>query len=581
MANSSRKSDIAWTAALILLTGILAAWFLAADFQTAAPGGTSRAQWYLSTGQSRKPVKFPCRIPSGKHAGYQFISEFDADPDKNMVLALYRDGQALSVQVNGQRVFTSEDTQGIGSYELIFLGRMSGSVRIEIDLYNQVPIVFGQMAQIELSEADDAFRSIDKRIIGEAGLSLFMFLTGLISLLFSKIFYKTAEESYSMNYIGWFMLLLAGWCLLRTHPFHLVGSSGFLYLLENLLLMLLPQFLIKASGLLSYPDMLRREYQVFYFIYQLYFILAVGLVILQRVPLAAAAAWSILYLCVFFIYIVVFGFFETRITLFFDRDRVILYSSLIKNLKTVIALYGCVLAFNLSSSETYYLLLVAAYYAVASFAAELLNQVKTLGRLKDEFDQSQVSLLLSQIKPHFLYNTLNSIRTLIRIQPEKADQLIYHFSRFLKANMNAIDEIMVPFSREFEHIQFYVNIEQTCFPKLKADYQIETQNFSVPSLTIQPLIENAIKHGVLKRVEGGTVRLRTYEDADAWYVEIDDDGIGFSPEHLQSKGGGIGLRNIERRLKYYCRATLYIQSALGQGTFIRVTIPKQKEEETP
>lgn len=581
MVYNSRKSDIVWIAALILLVCILAARFLADDLQTAASDAAGQVQWYLSTGQSEKPVRFPCKIPSGNHASYQFTSEFAADPDKNMVLALYRDGQVLSVRVNGQCVFTSKDTQGIGSYEVIFLGRLSGSVRIEINLYNQVPIVFGQMAQIELSGADDAFRSIDKRIIGEVGLSLLMFLTGLISLLLSKIYYKTAEESYSMKYIGWFMILLAGWCLLRIHLFHPVGASRFLYLLENLLLMLLPQFLIEASGLLSYPDMFRREYQEFYFIYQLYFILAVGLVIFKHVSLAVVAAWSILYLCVFFIYIGVFGFFETRITSIFDHDRVILYSSLMKNLKTVIALYGCVLAFNLLSYEIYYLLLIAAYFAVASFTAEIMNQVKTLGRLKDEFDQSQVSLLLSQIKPHFLYNTLNSIRTLIRIQPEEADQLIYNFSRFLRANMNAIDEIMIPFSREFEHIRFYVNIEQTCFPKLKVDYQIETQDFCVPSLTIQPLIENAIKHGVLKRVEGGTVRIRTYEDAGAWYIEIDDDGIGFSPEHIQSKSGGVGLRNIERRLEYYCRAALYIQSAVGQGTFIRVTIPKQKKGETP
>lgn len=106
------------------------------------------------------------------------------------------------------------------------------------------------------------------------------------------------------------------------------------------------------------------------------------------------------------------------------------------------------------------------------------------------------------------------------------------------------------------------------------EYQVETQDFYVPSLTIQPLMENAIKHGVLKRVEGGTVRLRTSQDDNFWYVEIEDNGVGFASEGPEGESpdghSGIGICNIERRLEYYCNAAFFIHSVPGQGTFVRI-----------
>ena len=126
---------------------------------------------------------------------------------------------------------------------------------------------------------------------------------------------------------------------------------------------------------------------------------------------------------------------------------------------------------------------------------------------------------------------------------------------------------------------FYVNIEKTCFPKLNVEYQVETQDFYVPSLTIQPLMENAIKHGVLKRVEGGTVRLRTSQDDNFWYVEIEDNGVGFASEGPEGESpdghSGIGICNIERRLEYYVMLAFFIHSVPGQGTFVRISIPKK------
>ena len=580
MEYSRRKWNIAWLAVTLLLMLILVISEMSGSFRQTLSKESEPIQWILCNGEKETPVGFPCKIPTGSGDSYRFIARFNANPEEDMSLGFYQEGQKISVRVNGQLRNFYQNQGKQNRYEIISLGHLSGDVRLELGLCNQNTILFGHVKDIVLTSVNMVSRTVTGRIAAELILGILMFLAGFVGLLLNKIYYKTARESYSVSYISWFVVMFSVLCILRTHFFDMIiGLSPVWYFLENFLLLLLPQFLLMACEVISYPNIFYMEYQGFNFIYRIYFVLAVGLTVFGQCTLSDMAVWSILYMCVFFLYIGAFGFFETKIISRFDHNKVVLHSSLLKTIKTAIALYGCVVALNLASRRLYWLFLISAYFAVAVFFAEIFNQIKTLERLKEEINQSKVSLLLSQIKPHFLYNTLNSIRTLIRIQPEQADYMVYDFSRFLKANMNTLDKTMIHFSQEYEHLQFYVNIEKTCFPKLNVEYQVETQDFYVPSLTIQPLMENAIKHGVLKRVEGGTVRLRTSQDDNFWYVEIEDNGVGFASEGPEGESpdghSGIGICNIERRLEYYCNAAFFIHSVPGQGTFVRISIPKK------
>ena len=141
-----------------------------------------------------------------------------------------------------------------------------------------------------------------------------------------------------------------------------------------------------------------------------------------------------------------------------------------------------------------------------------------LAKVEEKNKDAKIKLMLSQIQPHFMYNSLSAISTLITIDPEKAQEALDRFTAYLRANISSLSaEKLIPFEDELQHIETYVALEKLRFNnRINVVYDIQTKNFSVPPLTIQPLVENAIKHGILKKLEGGTVTLRTLEVSEAF-----------------------------------------------------------------
>lgn len=201
---------------------------------------------------------------------------------------------------------------------------------------------------------------------------------------------------------------------------------------------------------------------------------------------------------------------------------------------------------------------------------ELINEAK-------KTKEAEVKLMVSQIQPHFIYNTLSTISTLIKIDPEKAQEGLDAFTEYLRTNLTSISDTgLTGFENELRHIQTYLSLEKMRFDdRLNVNYDIQVKGFLVPPLSIQPLVENAVKHGVLKRIEGGTITLRTYEKDDAYYVEIIDDGVGFDLNDPSYKGREhVGLNNVKYRLSTMCRGELTIDSVFDKGTTIVVKFYK-------
>ena len=191
--------------------------------------------------------------------------------------------------------------------------------------------------------------------------------------------------------------------------------------------------------------------------------------------------------------------------------------------------------------------------------------------------EAQIKLMLSQIQPHFIYNSLSSISTMIDIDPKKAQSSLDDFTSYLRSNLSSITETrMISFDDELKHIKSYVSLEKLRFnDRINMIYDIKTSNFSVPPLTIQPLVENAIKHGILKKLEGGTVILRTRETSTMIIIEIIDDGIGFNYDNIDfNENEHIGLMNIKYRLEHMCEGEMIIDSKLNEGTVITITLEK-------
>lgn len=214
----------------------------------------------------------------------------------------------------------------------------------------------------------------------------------------------------------------------------------------------------------------------------------------------------------------------------------------------------------------------------ADKAAKLFQRAREARELEREVEKANMAVMISQIQPHFLYNALNTIKSLIRRDPKKAEQAVIDFSYYLRGNMDSLTHTEpIPFETELAHVKYYCDIELLRFSdKLKIEYDIQEKKFCVPTLSIQPIVENAIKHGVTKKPEGGTVRISTASDDKDYIVTVKDDGVGFDPSTIEEDDGRshVGIQNIRYRFENMMHATVSIESEKGVGTCVIIRIPK-------
>ena len=193
-----------------------------------------------------------------------------------------------------------------------------------------------------------------------------------------------------------------------------------------------------------------------------------------------------------------------------------------------------------------------------------------------ELKESRISIMLSQIQPHFIYNTLGTIERLCLKDPEKAFDLVRNFSLYLRGNFSELDSVTpIRFTEELKHVEHYVNIEKVRFPDMNIEYNVGAPDFVLPALSVQPLVENAIKHGLMRLETGGTVVIRAYETATHFCVEVKDNGVGFDTTLPIDEKKHIGLRNIQGRLKAMVNGELFVESELNVGTKAVIMIPKE------
>jgi two-component system LytT family sensor kinase len=189
--------------------------------------------------------------------------------------------------------------------------------------------------------------------------------------------------------------------------------------------------------------------------------------------------------------------------------------------------------------------------------------------------------LQRQINPHFLFNTLNSIASLVRVRPEMARTMTVKLANILRALLKEHDSY-VPLSQELSFTDDYLDIEVVRFgaDKLRVEKDIDpnTLNVLVPSILLQPLIENSIKHGLEPRINGGTVTLRSRMQGDRIIIEVADDGVGIVAQPaaaLRRGGNGIGMKNVRERLEvlYGMNARFTVVSNPGRGTLVSIELP--------
>ena len=188
--------------------------------------------------------------------------------------------------------------------------------------------------------------------------------------------------------------------------------------------------------------------------------------------------------------------------------------------------------------------------------------------------RQRIRIMMSQIQPHFLYNTLSTIQVLCQLDPERAADVTGQFSAYLRQNLAALNQQgLIPFWKELEHTRTYVSIEETRFENIHVEYDIQDSEFSLPPLTLQPLVENAIRYGVRIR-DRGIVRITTRRTPDAHEIVVWDNGTGFDVAKLaQLDSSHIGIRNVRERLESMCGGSMAIESRIDEGSTFTIRIP--------
>jgi two-component sensor histidine kinase len=232
------------------------------------------------------------------------------------------------------------------------------------------------------------------------------------------------------------------------------------------------------------------------------------------------------------------------------------------------------------------LLFIAVGGAVATYATGwyerlvrgYLLETQERAKAQEQLAEARLHSLRLQLNPHFLFNTLNAITALIWSEPRGAEKMVTGLSELLRASLRSADEQEVTLTRELDHLQLYVDIQQTRFgDRLGVTFDIDpaARNALVPSLVLQPLVENAIRHGITPRGSGGRVSVRAVRQGDDLLLEVSDDGIGAETLNGTLAREGVGLSNTRERLRrlHGERHDFSYATSPGAGFAIRVTLP--------
>ncbi len=232
------------------------------------------------------------------------------------------------------------------------------------------------------------------------------------------------------------------------------------------------------------------------------------------------------------------------------------------------------------SIPDFYITLLGAAVTISLIYINIQVQLKyQFEQREKELTEKRIAIMFSQIQPHFLYNSLTAIEDLCDTDIEKTKTAINDFAHYLRGNLESIGQNkLIPFEDELEHIETYLTLEKLRFgDKLNIVYDIKSVNFCVPPLTVQPIVENAVRHGINKKTNGGTVTIKSCETDTAFCIYVDDDGVGFDVTAPKNdKRIHVGIENVKGRISAQSGGTVEINSELMVGTKAVITIPKKK-----
>ncbi len=509
--------------------------------------------------------------------------------DNNNTILFRSSNQKVKVYVDETCIYSFGETMPIkfvntpgNKWNQIMLdSSMSGS-DIKIEITSNYESFSGHFSSIYLIPSVEVEDIIISKSIYRVFIALFLFLIGVAIILLSIINYEKGNFK-SMNLSGQLFVVLSIWLFSESQAMGTIIK-------EPVSIYFIAMFSLLIAAVLFFKYLYESDEKNRKLIQNLINIHMVNLIVCFLIEIFTEK--DIIEIIFFIVFVII-----STITLYvivafrdlvksdFDEELSIRFLPLI-----FIVIGGAIEGIKLgalSNTENVGLIFsisicLYVFFNINTLMQESYKTKKNSIKLQRELLENRRRLLLSQIKPHFLYNVLNSISALCKFDPLLADQAVIKFSQYLRSNMRSIDtDQNIEFLKEIEHVKNYVFLEQIRFSKLNVEYDLDFTDFEIPTLTLQPIIENAIKHGVSKKTDGGNVIISSELKDDIIIITIEDDGVGFDTNKKKKKDSH-GLINITKRLNDMCNATVTTESQEGMGTKVTVRmpyIPKEKSDE--
>lgn len=576
--------------ASMILTAVLVIWAGEVRFQyrknhVERPVNISDGWTLVRGGQEAETISLPSQVPAG--------------PDEEIVItrripSIESEGTAVCFHTSfsAVQVFAGEDllyrydtgsTRPIGKaspsrWNLVKIPDEYSGELLSIRIRSPYSRYSGELTSVWFGDLLELTGYLVRRYLPQLLVCGAFTMLGA-GLIVSSVYLRSMlRDVCTLRCLGIFIVLVSFWMMSEVDFPDILWDLSFLAYLSRYLLVMVCPLPYLMYLLHRFPERYGNCFRMLAALFSINFFVLTTLQLLDAADLAETIWITHIWVLVMLACIFVIIFKRSR------RERPVSFDFKLEFIGILLLAVGILAEIRLYYLKEYmrsgdYLRLGLFAYAGCLFTAlifDIRNKREEADRTGKELQESRLRLMVSQIRPHFIYNTLSSIRTLIKLDPDQAYDLVYEFSKYLRANIDSIgQEGTIPFSKELEHIKSYCRIEQTRFgKKLSVLFEIEEEQFFVPPLTIQPLVENAIKHGIRGKEGTGTVKIHTYKNENGYLIEVVDDGAGFDAE-AGSGPGSAGLTNIRIRLNEIADSSLEITSIPGKGTKAVVYVPKR------
>ena len=535
--------------------------------------------WCASPSGEEWTEDLPVKMEVEKHEACSISRVLPEALPLDAALCFRSYNQAVYVDIDGVTVYSydtgaelpfGEDTPS--AWHFVSLDEDWGGKTVTITLVSPYRYESGYFSDVWLGRSEDLLAKTMNDHILEYVISLALLFAGALMVLFSLYLWILRRKAFSLCFLGWFVFLAALWLRVECHVPEIFWLN---YAAEHWIsfaaLMLMP-----LAYILYRKETMRSSFVRYYeWLFLLIFFCDLIRLFLQVTSLADLAETQLLTVLPV---IPLLGLLLAELVLKYREDSSRAYHlTFFGTVVFVLSIAAEMVAHQFylyhepihGGSLFSFGLLIYVGCVVFSAMLRWFADQRKMAELERQLTDERLTMMAGQMQPHFLSNTLVSIQELCYTDPEQAADAIVTFSTYLRANIDFLGlREPVPFEKEYRYLCDYMKIEKIRFgDDLRFVEDVETMAFKIPVLTIQPLAENAVRHGIRGRSGKGTVSLSVKRDGEDIYIVVKDDGVGFDPSSVNARS----LENVGTRIREI-NGDLMVRSEVGRGAEISIVL---------